>query len=225
MSIFCRKCGNELPANAKFCRKCGATTGMITSTPSEYRTSGKGTRWAIAALIVVAACGAGWYLWQGKRGASTATVSPATSATNVVSMQSAETVPHDTPKPPPSVTNTDPKLSTISPPSANQGELVQVLKAFHRNITNKNYRKAYNYLSKDFQASVSYDRWVPGFRTTVSSTVSDVKIMSQTDTQAVLSYILKAVDNPGGTQYFQGTAILIKTSEGWKIDEITNKTM
>ena len=111
-------------------------------------------------------------------------------------------------------------------PSADaQGKPTQVLQAFHRNITNKNYREAYNCLSGNYQSAVSYEGWAPGFRTTVSSTVSDVKIESQTDSQAVLTYILKAVDNPGGTQYFRGTAVLVRTPNGWKIDEITNKTM
>ena len=101
----------------------------------------------------------------------------------------------------------------------------QVLQAFHRNITNKNYRKAYNCLSKDFQNSMSYEGWASGFQTTVSSTASDVNIISQTDSQAVLTYTLKAVDNPGGTKYFRGTAVLIKENDVWKIDEVTNKTM
>ena len=107
--------------------------------------------------------------------------------------------------------------------AATQMTPIQVLQAFHQNITNKKYREAYNYLSKDFQDYVSYDGWAPGFRTTISSTVSNVTTVSQTDSQAVLTYTLKAVDNPGGTRYFRGTATFIKTADGWKIDEITNK--
>ncbi len=100
-----------------------------------------------------------------------------------------------------------------------------MLRNFHKNITDKNYRKAYDCLSKNYQDAVTYEGWAPGFRTTVSSTVSDIKTESQTDTEAVLTYILKAVDNPGGTQRFRGTAVLVKTPEGWKIEEITNKTL
>lgn len=116
--------------------------------------------------------------------------------------------------------------STIDPrPSVSYKNPIQVLQSFHQDITNKQYHEAYNYLSEDFQDSVSYEGWAPGFRTTISSTVSNVKTVSQTDNQAVLTYILKAVDYPGGTRYFQGTATLIKTSDGWKIDEITNKAL
>ena len=46
---------------------------------------------------------------------------------------------------------------------------VQVLQAFHKNITGKKYRQAYNCLSQDFQNSMSYEGWAPGFQTTVSS--------------------------------------------------------
>lgn len=106
-----------------------------------------------------------------------------------------------------------------------QGTPAQTLQAFHKNITDKNYRKAYDCLSQNYQNAVTYEGWAPGFSTTVSSTVSDIKTESQTEDQAVLTYILKAVDNPGGTQRFRGTAVLVRTPNGWKIDEITNKTM
>ena len=102
---------------------------------------------------------------------------------------------------------------------------IQVLQSFHQNITGKKYRQAYKCLSQDFQNSMSYEGWASGFQTTVSSTVSDVNIISKTDSQTVLTYTLKAVDNPGGTQYFRGTAVLIKENGVWKIDEVTNKPM
>ncbi len=124
------------------------------------------------------------------------------------------------------------KPQTTTP--ANSGSTVsmepkspeQILQLFHQNITNKDYRKAYHFLSKDFQASASYDAWAAGFRTTISSTVSDVKVESQTGGQTVLTYTLKAVDNPGGTKYFRGTAVFIWTdAHGWRIDDMTNKPM
>ncbi len=101
----------------------------------------------------------------------------------------------------------------------------QILQTFHQNITNKNYWDAYNCLSKEYQDSMSYEKWASGFHTTVSSTVSDIQVLSTTNNQVVLTYTLKAVDNPGGTQYFKGTAVLIKAANSWKIDDITNKTL
>ena len=132
--------------------------------------------------------------------------------------------------------------STTAPLTANQPQVApsnskttysmkpkspeQKLQEFHQNITNKNYQKAYICLSRDFQAAMPYDNWAAGFKNTVSSTVSDVNIESQSGGQTVLTYTLKAVDNPGGTQYFRGTATFIWTdSQGWKIDDITNKPM
>ena len=62
-----------------------------------------------------------------------------------------------------------------------------------------------------------------GFNTTVSSTVSDIKVAYESENRVVLTYILTAVDNSGGTSTFNGTVTVIKTDDGWKIDEITNK--
>lgn len=156
---------------------------------------------------------------------NTTTTKPSTT----YSTQSAPKLsPKPTPTPAPKPTSESlptPSLTPAPKPTAVQKTPVQVLQAFHQNITNKRYREAYNYLSEDFQDSVSYEGWAPGFRTTISSTVSNVKTVSQTDNQVVLTYTLKAVDYPGGTRYFQGTATFIKTSDGWKIDEITNKAL
>ena len=125
---------------------------------------------------------------------------------------------------PPAQTNRPGNAPTAQKPQG-QETPTQVLQAFHKNITDKNYRKAYDCLSQNYRDAVTYEGWAPGFQTTVSSTVSDIKTESQTENQAVLTYILKAVDNPGGTQRFRGTAVLVKTPAGWKIDDITNKTM
>lgn len=98
--------------------------------------------------------------------------------------------------------------------------------AFHRNITAKDYWRAYNYFSVDFQNAVgSYDGWANGFRTTVSSSVSDISVEYSDSYMTTLTYILTAVDNPGGTRKFRGTATLIKENGEWKIDAIKNKVI
>lgn len=104
-----------------------------------------------------------------------------------------------------------------------QRDAIQTLQHFHYNITQKDYRQAYSCLSDSLQGRMSYDGWVPGFKTTVSSTPSDIKVASESADRVVLTYNLKAVDNPGGTQNFSGTVVVIKTKNGWKINEITNK--
>lgn len=107
-----------------------------------------------------------------------------------------------------------------------QRAAVQTLLDFHDNITKKNFGKAYDCLSWAFQNYMSYDGWVPGFATTVSSEVSDINIVSETNNVIVLTYILKAVDSINGRQtvaYFNGTVTIINENGSWKIDEIKNK--
>lgn len=107
-----------------------------------------------------------------------------------------------------------------------QRAAVQTLLDFHDNITKRNFGKAYDCLSWDFQSYMSYDGWVPGFATTVSSEVSDMNIVSESNNSIVVTYVLKAVDNINGRQevaYFNGTAKIINENGLWKIDEIKNK--
>ena len=174
-----------------------------------------------------------WELFPEKDAAGTYSwVKDATAYRSQAKAETSDAVP----KPP--ATNSNPTKPPAppqqKPASANSGSTVsmepkspeQILLLFHQNITSKDYRKAYHFLSKDFQASAPYDGWAAGFQTTVSSTVSDVKVESQTGGQTVLTYTLKAVDNPGGTNYFRGTAVLVWTdAHGWRIDDITNKPM
>lgn len=128
------------------------------------------------------------------------------------------------------VSSSSPEISRPTMPnktadtiSANQREAINALYSFHDNITHKEYRQAYNCLSPGLQSRMSYDGWIPGFKTTVSSIPSDVKVASETANKIVLTYNLKAVDNPGGTQNFSGTVTVVRTGDGWKLDEITNK--
>lgn len=100
--------------------------------------------------------------------------------------------------------------------SAAADEAAQVLYAYHGNITKKNLKAAYDCTSSNWQGHVGYDGWSQGFKTTVSSEVSDVRCTSSSANQVVLNYVLTAVDNPGGARKFNGTAVLIKTDKGWK---------
>ena len=243
MANFCGKCGGKLPPGAQFCGQCGAQVlgkGAIVranaaTTPTESRSAsppsaGKTRTMLLVSVALILLAGGGWYFYSG---ASTekAELSPHVAATSPKGKEEGSSSspmqhnPQSGPQPP--AQQNHPTNAATNAKTPNQQTLapVQVLQAFHQNITSKNYRTAYNYLSADFQDAVSYEGWAPGFRTTVSSTVSNVKVESQTDTQAVLTYTLQAVDNPGGTRYFQGTAVLIKTAGGWKIDDITNKTI
>ena len=104
-----------------------------------------------------------------------------------------------------------------------QRAAIQTLLDFHENITKKSLRQAYDCMSYDLQGEISYEGWTPGFRYTVSSTPTNIKVVSESSDKIILTYDLTAVDNPGGTTTFAGTVVMLKTSAGWKIDDIKNK--
>lgn len=95
---------------------------------------------------------------------------------------------------------------------------------FHRMITNRNYRGAYNCLSPDMKDYVgSCDAWARGYRTTVASVPQKVNVIEQSANVAKLSFLLLAVDRVGSSQqerYFSGTCTMIFYDGGWKIDEV-----
>lgn len=99
-----------------------------------------------------------------------------------------------------------------------------VFLAFHRMITNRNYRGAYNCLSPDMKDYVgSCDAWARGYRTTVASVPQKVNVIKQSANVAKLSFLLLAVDRVGSSQqerYFSGTCTMIFYDGGWKIDEV-----
>ena len=135
-----------------------------------------------------------------------------------------------TPKPNTDMPATPPAQPKVSEPpdiaganGQNQKNAIRALYDFHKNITEHKLQNAYGIFSPAMQGRVSYDGWAPGFNTTVSSTPSDVKVASESDSRIVLTYYLQAVDNPGGTQNFTGTAVMVKVGDTWKIDEVTNK--
>lgn len=104
-----------------------------------------------------------------------------------------------------------------------QRAAIDVLYQFHSYITHKELRQAYNCMSPKMKKKISYDGWAPGFKTTVSSSVSDVKVAFENQNCIVLTYYLQSVDNPGGTKNYTGTAALVKSGKEWKLEEITNK--
>ena len=106
--------------------------------------------------------------------------------------------------------------------SFGQHEAIKALVAFHDNITNKRFSRAYSYFSPYLQSKISYEGWIPGFDTTVSSTPTNIRVVSDSGDQVVLTYDLIAVDNPGGTTIFAGTVVMIRTPNGWKIDDVKN---
>ena len=115
----------------------------------------------------------------------------------------------------------------VEPPPATppvEHNAVKTLKDFHSGITQRKLGQAFNCLDEELQQDMGgYDRWAPGFATTVSSTPIDIKIVEEAAAYVVVTYTLETVDDPGGKNYFDGTALIVKTGDGWKIADLKNK--
>ena len=100
---------------------------------------------------------------------------------------------------------------------------------FHQFITKHQLRSAYAILSPDYQRYVgSYEKFSPGYDTTISSEVVEIQRLSENANSAVFSYKLKAVDHEGSgtkTQYFRGKVELIKINGTWRIDSTEAKRL
>ncbi len=129
---------------------------------------------------------------------------------------------------PPPIVEKSPQPQVVAQPltNDNQRAAVQALTNFHEWITNKNFQSAYNCFSRGMQSEISYDGWAPGFDTTVSSNVSEVRVVNESPNAIELNYVLTAVDNINGresTAQFNGTATVINEGGQWKLDFIKNK--
>lgn len=123
-------------------------------------------------------------------------------------------------------TNPAPKSPTPQPAQrSTPQDAVRTFQNFHQNITDRRLRAAYDTLSADMQSEMTFEGWAPGFNTTVSSTPLNIEITNSAPERVTLTYTLRAVDNPGGTRYFNGRATLVKRGAVWEIAEIINKPM
>lgn len=117
-----------------------------------------------------------------------------------------------------------PDFSDIPPGSA-QAALV----GYYDDITKRNMQSAYGRLSDAMQNQMGvYENFASGYETTISSQASEVKVVSSSDTQASLSYLLTSKDrtDSGKTkvQTFRGQATLQKGADGaWKIADMNVK--
>lgn len=106
-------------------------------------------------------------------------------------------------------------------------EAKEAVASYHKYITNKDYKAAYNLLTPDMQNTMGlYENWTRGFSNTIESRVSDMKVTNTQADSAEISFILVARDRrPGGVEEtrFRSTATVVKTGNGWKIADVNNK--
>lgn len=155
------------------------------------------------------------------------TVQPSYSKPKVSEEKKKPKTQHVQPVPVPAVPAPSPATVPAEPRSYGNPKIAsptKVFLAFHRMITNRNYRGAYNCLSPDMKDYVgSCDAWASGYRTTLASIPQNVNVIEQTENVAKLSFFLLAVDRVGSSQqerYFRGTCTMIFYDGGWKIDEV-----
>ena len=130
-----------------------------------------------------------------------------------------------TTKPSDSVNSTTPQ----NPTASNQvyTDPIETLKGFHEAITKKDFKTAYNILGSDMQRYIgTYEKFVQGYATTLSSTVTDAHVVTSDSSNAVIEYMLEAKDQLQtglSIQHFKGKANLQKIGDEWKIVENTAK--
>lgn len=135
--------------------------------------------------------------------------------------KSADTAANDTEKERDDFSSTTNK-DNVSKNGSSDAE--KAFRDFHAAITAKNYRKAYDYFSSTGKHVLgSWDSWAQGYKTTIASIPEEVTVVEQNDDETKLAFLLRAVDNIDGkrvTRYLKGTVTLIKTDDGWKINQI-----
>lgn len=103
-----------------------------------------------------------------------------------------------------------------------EAEAISFFKNYHRAITNKDYRSAYNCLSSEMKRSLgSYDTYCNGYVNTIYSSVTRTNVLLVTGNTIKVEYDLQAKDysNSSGTiiQRFTGVVLLQKNGDVWKI--------
>ena len=113
--------------------------------------------------------------------------------------------------------------------NSNQGtkEAVNTLVGYYHNIAAGKMSAAYNSLTWEMQNQLgTYESFSQSYNTTVSNDVSNIKIISETPSQVVLSYQLNSQDKINGrisNQVFLGKATLSKSEGRWLIGEFEVK--
>ena len=110
-------------------------------------------------------------------------------------------------------------------PLAELAGAIQFLLYFHERITAHDFEAAYSCFDDDMKRVFSdYKKWTDGYKTTVKSEIIKITDADQSKKdKIILSYILKATDNPGGEHLFKGSITLIKVGDYFKIDDIENR--
>lgn len=97
--------------------------------------------------------------------------------------------------------------------------------SYHQAISNHNLQAAYNILSSRMQNQMGeYSSYSSGYRTTLSSNVTNLQVTSSDSNHVQLTYDLKARDRAGNrvkVQNFAGSANMVLVNGTWNIDSMS----
>lgn len=120
--------------------------------------------------------------------------------------------------------------SNTSQPKPSQAQLnsavedsTQALQNYYASITNKDFPKAYLYLSDQQRANLGfYDTWRNGYSTTISTTLLSANAKSTSPTMVQYTYRLEGKDLIDGRikhQIFEGNVTMVKVNNNWVIQD------
>ena len=100
---------------------------------------------------------------------------------------------------------------------------------FHEAITDKNYSAAFNLFSDERKEEMDYNvrAFAQGYSDTITSEITDLKLVSTSNNYVVMDYVLDARDRAGGGktlyQQFRGQVEMVKVGGEWKIAATQSK--
>ena len=114
-------------------------------------------------------------------------------------------------------------ISEASGQNRSTQEAVNTLVGYYQNLAAGRTSAAYNTLTWEMQNQLgTYESFSQGYTTTVSNEVSNIRIVSETPAQVVVSYQLDSKDKINGRisqQSFSGRATLLQSDGRWLIGE------
>lgn len=98
---------------------------------------------------------------------------------------------------------------------------------YHKAISDHRFKDAYSYFTDNYRQSIGdYSSYAHGYQETLSSSVSNIKIVDSSPSKVKLMYTLKArdripVSSRSKTQTFNGEVTMIQDNGKWYIDSMS----
>ena len=126
------------------------------------------------------------------------------------------------------VQNTPEPQNDTKTDEASELSAEQTFKNYHKAITNRNYREAYETLSyKQRERRGDIDSYAAGYKDTISSEVSDMRLVSSDGDSRTFDYTLTARDRQQGNrvkvQTFKGQVTMAQDKGRWFIRNVDSK--